>query len=513
MFRKGPRDHTSRAYLAEPGGEPKCGFFVVQQRGARRSLRLSSPGSGWPPPARQARHASPPPAWRHPNCAMPTASTSSRWPTIRSSPTRAVRRACRPQRPAGANTVNPNSAHVRRYAQFLDGRHAEALAAAGAPADAKFYDYRYSVQRLRRHADRRQVPGCAAAAERAGGQPGRAAAADDRQHAGVPRAHAARAASGPSRRQGNAGEDVIIGVIDTGIWPEHPSFSDQTDLGVRPGQQRQAPARYGPPPADWHGTCQAGEQWSQNDCNNKLIGARCFSRGLDPSRHRPGRLRVAARPRRPRHPHRVDRGRQRRASTRAIFGRDLGVGTISGMAPRARIAAYKGCFGEAGCVVERPRRGDRHGGRRRRRRHQLLDRFRHARRCSAPTPSRSCSPRDAGVFVATSAGNAGPGAAHRRVAGVAPWVTAVGASTHSRVLPRTRSPSATAPPSTAAASTPGVEPRRHGRRRGRRRRELRRRRSRPGARSRGAIVLCLRETGHPARQPRRWPSPPPAASG
>ncbi len=85
------------------------------------------------------------------------------------------------------------------------------------------------------------------------------------------------------------------------------------------------------------------------------------------------------------------------------------------MAPRARIAAYKGCFGEAGCVLS-----------------DLVAAIDTAvadgvdvinysigsdapsRSLSTPTPSRSCSPREAGVFVATSAGNAGP--ARRRSA-------------------------------------------------------------------------------------------------
>ncbi|XP_012835452.1 PREDICTED: cucumisin-like [Erythranthe guttata] len=52
--------------------------------------------------------------------------------------------------------------------------------------------------------------------------------------------------------------DVVIGLLDTGIWPEHPSFND---------------TGFGPPPSKWKGTCTN----TNFTCNNKIIGARYYN--------------------------------------------------------------------------------------------------------------------------------------------------------------------------------------------------------------------------------------------
>lgn len=64
-------------------------------------------------------------------------------------------------------------------------------------------------------------------------------------------------------KAGRHGEDVIIGTLDTGVWPESRSFQD-TGLG--------------PIPAKWRGICQPGHEDGVR-CNRKLIGVRYFNKG------------------------------------------------------------------------------------------------------------------------------------------------------------------------------------------------------------------------------------------
>lgn len=155
------------------------------------------------------------------------------------------------------------------------------------------------------------------------------------------------------------GEGIVIGVIDSGITPEHPAVADTREAD-RPRLCRSSWAettllgkwlcrRYDrledtvvfDPPENWSGICQAGPQFEADACNNKLIGARYFLEGAEAGGPIDEGEIFSARD--------VDGHGTHTATTAAgnrveasIFGAVLG--RIEGMAPRARIAAYKACW-------------------------------------------------------------------------------------------------------------------------------------------------------------------------
>jgi len=135
----------------------------------------------------------------------------------------------------------------------------------------------------------------------------------------------------------SAGEGVVVGVLDTGIWPEHPSFSNPDPSGKS----------YPAPPADWKGYCEAPHDGSAPlPCNNKLIGAREFlstykaTIGLAPGEF------DSARDSDGHGTHVASTAAGNYGVAASIFG--ISRGLVSGMAPRAHVAMYRVC-GQEGC--------------------------------------------------------------------------------------------------------------------------------------------------------------------
>jgi subtilisin family serine protease len=218
---------------------------------------------------------------------------------------------------------------------------------------------------------------------------------------------------------GDGGQGVIVGVIDTGIWPEHPSFADDGSY---------------PPPQDWHGTaCQFGSATPGDvpfTCNNKLIGARQSMEtykalfgpdpgGFDSARDNEGHGTHTAS---------TAAGNANVAAT--LFGQPRG--TVSGIAPRAHVAAYKVC-GNEGCFdsdsVTAIEQAVADGV-------DVINFSVGSIVASDPYQEADAlaflDAYRAGIFVAVSAGNAGPDAATIGSPANAPWVMSVGASTTDR---------------------------------------------------------------------------------
>jgi len=159
--------------------------------------------------------------------------------------------------------------------------------------------------------------------------------------------------------EGLDGDGIVIGVIDSGISPEHPALRDTREAD-RPRLCRGSWAevtllgrwlcrRYTKlpdvsafdEPENWNGACIAGEQFETTDCNNKMIGARWFIDGaLDTGPIDDDEIR-SARDADGHGTHTATTAAGNRTSA-SIFG--TLIGDVEGMAPKARVAAYKACW-------------------------------------------------------------------------------------------------------------------------------------------------------------------------
>ena len=169
----------------------------------------------------------------------------------------------------------------------------------------------------------------------------------------------------------------------------------------------------------FRGVCQPGEKWNVDDCNSKIVGARYYPDAfLDsvPPQERCAAEFISTRDGDGHGSHTASTAAGNNGVDASVEGRNFG--KVSGMAPAAKIAAYKVCFSDTdpdtgGCYTSSTLVRGRRRHRRRRRRHQLLDlrRDRHGRRRGrVRLPGR----RGRRVFVAASAGNSGPDAVDRR---------------------------------------------------------------------------------------------------
>ncbi|KAJ4728340.1 Subtilisin-like protease [Melia azedarach] len=219
--------------------------------------------------------------------------------------------------------------------------------------------------------------------------------------------------------QSQFGHGTIIGVLDTGVWPESPSFDD---FGMPPV------------PKKWRGVCQEGQNFNSSNCNGKLIGARFFTKGHRvasmPSSPNIIQEYVSARDSHGHGTHTSSTAAGASVSMAGVLGN--GAGVARGMAPGAHIAAYKVCWFN-GCYSS-----------------DILAAMDVAIRDGVDVLSLSLGgfplplfddsiaigsfrAMEHGISVICAAGNNGP--IQSSVANIAPWIATVGASTLDRRFP------------------------------------------------------------------------------
>ncbi|KAF5201811.1 Subtilisin-like protease [Thalictrum thalictroides] len=128
--------------------------------------------------------------------------------------------------------------------------------------------------------------------------------------------------------------DTIIGILDTGIWPESDSFNDK---GM------------GPIPSRWKGVCMEGHDFQASKCNRKLIGARYYNASDnddDSESKKPNDEDQTARDIVGHGTHTASTAAGISVPGASYYG--LAEGTAKGGSPGSRIAVYRVCM-SSGC--------------------------------------------------------------------------------------------------------------------------------------------------------------------
>ncbi|MFI7609418.1 S8 family peptidase [Micromonospora sp. NPDC049366] len=217
----------------------------------------------------------------------------------------------------------------------------------------------------------------------------------------------------------HAGEGIIIGVIDSGFWPESASFAALPT--PRPDQAVID--------AKWKGICDAGTE-APITCNNKVIGARWYGTLADVFTDEYS----SPRDRNGHGTHTASTAAGNYGVPATVAGQS--VGEISGVAPAARLAIYKALYdtgvGSAtGSTVDIVHAIDDAVA-------DGVDVINYSvgddRESFGAVEQAFLNAAAAGVFVAAAGGNAGPEAA--TIDNSTPWVTTVAASTIDRQYSR-----------------------------------------------------------------------------
>ncbi|XP_050214652.1 subtilisin-like protease SBT2.4 isoform X2 [Mercurialis annua] len=220
----------------------------------------------------------------------------------------------------------------------------------------------------------------------------------------------------------NAGEGIVIGFIDTGINPLHPSFANN-------------PFSLTSNISHFSGACETGPRFPAMACNGKIVSARYFAAGAQAVSPLNTSIDFLS-------PYDAVGHGSHVASTAAgnvgvpVVANGFYYGRASGMAPRARIAVYKAVYPTVGTLTD------------------VVAAIDQAIKDGVDILTLSVGPdeppedtltflsvfdmfmlfaRRAGVFVVQAAGNHGPSPS--TVVSYSPWAVAAAASTTDRIYP------------------------------------------------------------------------------
>jgi subtilisin family serine protease len=345
----------------------------------------------------------------------------------------------------GAQSDSARRAARASYAQRLEQTHDRLLSEIGAPA-TKIYSYRYvlngfaakltpaEASRLARHPEVERIwPD----------SDQRLATNNSSTFLGLENPKGGLHADLKLR-----GENVVVGVVDSGIAPNHPSLLDTVDVIPRPCRSQWARSTWlglflcagynhhpskqvvYSPPIGFGGKCETGQGFAPGACNNKVVGARFYVDGflqrhtLDPHEFRSPRDAAG-------HGTHVATTIAGNSVDAFLFGTK--VARVMGLAPRARVAIYKACWIEAGglaptCTTSDVARAVDDAVA------DGVDLINYSlgttlTDLTAPDGLALLNAFDAGVLTMVAAGNDGPDYGTITAPSSAPWVLAVGAST------------------------------------------------------------------------------------
>ena len=340
-----------------------------------------------------------------------------------------------PTKPGDGKQLNADRRAVQSYSNYLADQQRNVAASVGARVD---YSYTLAINGFATSLTARQAAALSANKNVAALTP------DDLKHVTATPSTVFLGLEGPDGvwasigGVGEAGGGVVVGMIDTGIAPENPSFAG-APLGTAPGAEPYLDgATITFARADGNtftGSCVVGEQFTADDCSTKLVGARYYVDGFGATNIGTASTGEYLSPRDGNgHGSHTASTAGGNATVPASIG-DVDFGTISGVAPAARIAAYKVCWdgpdptvtSDDGCATS-----------------DILAAIDQAvadgvdvinysigggaaQTTISPTDEAFLGAASAGVFVAASAGNDGPAAS--TLDNASPWITTVAAGT------------------------------------------------------------------------------------